>query len=162
MICARLCSAVTAVCLSADGDTLFSVSQDASLKIYSRSEKRQLRSVNVCELALSALALSRDGRSVFVSSWDNNVYDSPHPHWHPHDVPARCSCPERPCGVAWRRYVYNVDYGRILDTLSGHDDAVSSLRLRDSTLVTASWDSTIKVRGPHTLPPCSYCTCVCV
>ena len=44
------------------------------------------------------------------------------------------------------RYVYNVDYGRILDTLSGHDDAVSSIRLRESTLVTASWDSTIKVR----------------
>ena len=66
-------SAVTAVCLSADGDTIFSVSQDSSLKIYSRAEKRQLRSVNVSELALSAIALSKDGRSVFVSSWDNNV-----------------------------------------------------------------------------------------
>ena len=64
---------MTAVCLSADGDTIFSVSQDSSLKIYSRAEKRQLRSVNVSELALSAIALSKDGRSVFVSSWDNNV-----------------------------------------------------------------------------------------
>ena len=43
------------------------------------------------------------------------------------------------------RYVYNVDYGRILDTLSGHDDAVAAIRLGESLLVTASWDSTIKV-----------------
>jgi len=136
------------VCLSAEGDTIFSVSQDSSLKIYSRPDKRQLRSVNVSELALSACALSKDGRSVFVSSWDNNV-----------SVPARrptarptahadvCTGPfvraslYCPC----TRYVYNVDYGRILDTLSGHDDAISCIRLRESTLVTASWDSTIKV-----------------
>ena len=143
----RVYRPVTSVCLSAEGDTIFSVSQDSSLKIYSRPDKRQLRSVNVSELALSACALSKDGRSVFVSSWDNNVY-----------VPTRfkrrqtAQADVRPwpfiCAVMYCtciRYVYNVDYGRILDTLSGHDDAISCIRLRDSTLVTASWDSTIKV-----------------
>ena len=66
----------------------------------------------------------------------------------------RSSCARSPGPVA--RYVYNVDYGRILDTLSGHDDAVSSIRLRESTLVTASWDSTIKVRARMAWAP-FYC-----
>ncbi len=33
----------------------------------------------------------------------------------------------------------------MLDTLVAHDDAVSALWLRDNLLVTASWDSTVKV-----------------
>ena len=75
----------------------------------------QVRSINVSELALSACALSSDGKSIIIGSWDNNVY------------------------------VYSIEYGRVLDTLAGHDDAVSSLQLKGTTLVTCSWDSTIKV-----------------
>ena len=132
-------SSVTSVCLSPEGDTLYSVSQDSSLKIYSLAERKQVRlldfalacllgatyellylcfqvrSINVSELALSACALSSDGKSIIIGSWDNNVY------------------------------VYSIEYGRVLDTLAGHDDAVSSLQLKGTTLVTCSWDSTIKV-----------------
>jgi hypothetical protein len=66
-------------------------------------------------LALSSCALSSDGKSIIIGSWDNHVY------------------------------VYSIEYGRVLDTLAGHDDAVSSLQLKGSTLVTCSWDSTLKV-----------------
>lgn len=106
---------VTGLCVSSDGETVFSVSQDASLKIYSLADKRQVRSINVGELALSSCALSNDGKAIAVGSWDNSVY------------------------------IYSIDYGRILDTVTGHDDAVSAIRLRDNMLATASWDATIKI-----------------
>jgi WD40 repeat protein len=35
-------SSVTSLCLSPEGDTVYSVSQDSSLKIYSLSEKKQV------------------------------------------------------------------------------------------------------------------------
>jgi len=110
--------AVSGLCFSVDGSTIYSVSQDSTLKIYSLAEKRQIRSINVSELALSSCVLSRDGKSIIIGSWDNNVY------------------------------IYSIDYGRILDTISGHDDAVSSLANNtnnSNALYTASWDSTIKV-----------------
>eukprot|EP01104_Vermistella_antarctica_P008506 TRINITY_DN212_c0_g5_i5.p1 TRINITY_DN212_c0_g5~~TRINITY_DN212_c0_g5_i5.p1 ORF type:complete len:1247 (-),score=410.29 TRINITY_DN212_c0_g5_i5:2155-5895(-) len=107
--------AVSCVCLSRSGDTLYSVSQDTSLKIYSLEEKRQLRSTNLCELALSCCALDRDEKSVVIGSWDNSLY------------------------------IYSIDYGRVLDNLCAHDDAVSCIDMTDDLLVSGSWDSTIKV-----------------
>jgi len=38
-----------------------------------------------------------------------------------------------------------VDYGRIVDTLYAHDDAVSSMCAHNDLLITGSWDSTVKV-----------------
>jgi len=75
----------------------------------------QIRSINVSELALSACALASDERSIIIGSWDNRVY------------------------------IYSIEYGRVLDTIAGHDDAVSCILLQGSVLVTSSWDSTIKI-----------------
>ena len=47
--------------------------------------------------------------------------------------------------IFYYRYLYSIDYGRVLDTLMAHDDAVSALWLKDNLLITASWDSTVKV-----------------
>ncbi|GAM22164.1 hypothetical protein SAMD00019534_053390, partial [Acytostelium subglobosum LB1] len=106
---------VTSLYLSENGDIIYSVSQDASLKIYSSQEKKQIRSLNLCELALSSCQLSSDEKHIVIGSWDNNIY------------------------------IYSVANGSIQDTLSGHDDAVSCLRMNNEYLVSGSWDSTIKV-----------------
>jgi factor associated with neutral sphingomyelinase activation len=96
-------------------DTLFSVSQDSTLKLFSLSAGRQLRSINVSELALSACVLTPDEKRLLIASWDNNVY------------------------------LYSAEHGRVLDTLAAHDDAVSCLAMRGESLVTGSWDSTVKL-----------------
>ena len=45
------------------------------------------------------------------------------------------------------RHLYSLEYGRELDSHYAHDDAISSMLLTPdkTTLVTASWDSTVKV-----------------
>eukprot|EP01114_Cavostelium_apophysatum_P011697 TRINITY_DN260_c1_g1_i1.p1 TRINITY_DN260_c1_g1~~TRINITY_DN260_c1_g1_i1.p1 ORF type:complete len:896 (-),score=250.63 TRINITY_DN260_c1_g1_i1:12-2699(-) len=105
---------ITSCCLSSDGKTHFSVAQDSSLKIYSLEEKKQIRSVNICELTLSSCVLSQDQKVVIMGSWDNNIY------------------------------TYNIDYGKVGDAVSAHDDAVSALCMRRDLLVSGSWDATVK------------------
>jgi factor associated with neutral sphingomyelinase activation len=108
-------SVIHALSLSADAKVLYSASQDSSLKIYDLAQKRQLRSTNVCDLALSSCELAPNGRTVVVGSWDNNIY------------------------------TYSVDYGSVLDTIGGHDDAVSCLCLRGTVLASGSWDATVRL-----------------
>jgi len=43
------------------------------------------------------------------------------------------------------RYLYSIDYGKVLDTLYAHDDAVSCIRLASDLLISGSWDSTVKI-----------------
>eukprot|EP01133_Synstelium_polycarpum_P001397 gene1397-1613_t len=56
-----------------NSDIIYSVSQDASLKIYSLKDRKQVRSLNLCDLALSSLQLSSDERHIVIGSWDNNI-----------------------------------------------------------------------------------------
>jgi WD40 repeat protein len=67
---------VTSVSLSPNGQTMFSVSQDSTLKIYSLADSKQLRSISISQLALSSCVLTGDGSSVIISSWDNSSYCS--------------------------------------------------------------------------------------
>ncbi|XP_063441618.1 protein FAN-like isoform X2 [Mytilus trossulus] len=106
---------VTDLCLARDGRNIFSVSQDSFLKMYSLEEQRQLRSVNVSSMALSSCQLLPDNLTIVVGSWDNNVY------------------------------FYSIEFGRILETLIAHDDAVSDVFWINNILFTSSWDSTVKM-----------------
>jgi factor associated with neutral sphingomyelinase activation len=106
---------VSSICLSSDGETLYSVSQDSSLKIYSLGENRQLRSNNISQLALSSCVLSEDQKYVAIGAWDNNIY------------------------------LYSNDYGRVVTTIQAHDDTVSCLALRETILVSGSWDTSMKI-----------------
>lgn len=106
---------VTGVAMSSDWETLYSVSEDGALKVYSLSEQRQVHSVVIGDMALSSVAVLDDATTVMVGSWDNNVY--------------------------W----YNIEYGRVMTTHSGHDDAVSQAVKVGDALVTCSWDTTMKV-----------------
>ncbi|XP_038068745.1 protein FAN-like isoform X1 [Patiria miniata] len=101
--------------VSDDGKTVFSVSQDTSLKLYSLEDQRQRRSISISSMPLSSLSAMPDGKTVLVGSWDDSLY------------------------------LYSIEYGRIVDKLMAHDDAVSALHLQGEVLVTASWDSTVKV-----------------
>ena len=71
--------------------------------------------MNSFNLALSACQLSPDEKVLAIGSWDNMVY------------------------------VYNMDFGRVSDTLCGHDDAVSCLRLSGDKLLSGSWDASVKL-----------------
>ena len=42
-------------------------------------------------------------------------------------------------------YVYSLEYGRTVNTLLAHDDAISQLSMQDNLLMSSSWDSTVKV-----------------
>jgi len=100
---------------SSDELSLYTASKDSCLKIFSLPEKRQRRSTSVCDLALSSCSLTQNEESVLAGSWDNNIY------------------------------VYSVGYGRVMCELNAHDDAVSCLKLADTTVVSGSWDATLKV-----------------
>lgn len=71
--------------------------------------------MNSFNLALSACQLSQDEKVLAIGSWDNMIY------------------------------VYNMDFGRVSDTLCGHDDAVSCLRLTGDKLLSGSWDASVKL-----------------
>uniref|UniRef100_A0A3B5L6U0 Uncharacterized protein n=1 Tax=Xiphophorus couchianus TaxID=32473 RepID=A0A3B5L6U0_9TELE len=107
--------AVTGIAVTRDGASVFSTSQDSTLKMFSKELKEFQRSVSFSNMALSSCLMLADGKTVLCSSWDNNVY------------------------------FYSIPYGRRQDTLMGHDDAVSEMCWFDNKLYTASWDSTVKV-----------------
>nr|XP_020480680.1 protein FAN [Monopterus albus] len=107
--------AVTSIAVTQDGATIFSTSQDSTLKMFSKELKELQRSMSFSNMALSSCLILGDGKTVVCSSWDNNVY------------------------------FYSIPYGRRQDTLMGHDDAVSEMCWFDDRLYTASWDSMVKV-----------------
>ncbi|XP_076828575.1 protein FAN [Brachyhypopomus gauderio] len=107
--------AVTGIAVPLSGTSIFSTSQDSTMKMLSKENGGLQRSVSFSNMALSSCIMLPEDKTVVCSSWDNNVY------------------------------FYSIAYGRRQDTLMGHDDAVSQVCWRDDQLYTASWDSTVKV-----------------
>eukprot|EP00053_Salpingoeca_punica_P024611 m.13881 g.13881 ORF g.13881 m.13881 type:complete len:966 (-) comp6991_c0_seq1:1490-4387(-) len=107
---------VTSVLLADNGKTVYSVGKDSFLKVQCIATESQMHSVQIGDLALSSCVILPDSKLAVLGSWDNSIY------------------------------VYSVEYGRIVDSWQAHDDAVSALALtRNGLLISASWDSTIKV-----------------
>ncbi|XP_021111605.1 protein FAN [Heterocephalus glaber] len=107
--------AVTGIAVSCDGSSVFTTSQDSTLKMFSKESKMLQRSISFSNMALSSCLLLPGDATVISSSWDNNVY------------------------------FYSIAFGRRQDTLMGHDDAVSQVRWHGNRLYSASWDATVKV-----------------
>mmetsp|Transcript_31055 Transcript_31055/g.81324 ORF Transcript_31055/g.81324 Transcript_31055/m.81324 type:complete len:943 (+) Transcript_31055:114-2942(+) len=107
--------AIQGASLSEDGKTLYTVSQDCNLKLFSLDDLQQTHAAPIGDMSLACCRPLDDGVTVMVGSWDNNVY--------------------------W----YNVEFGRVMATLNAHDDAVAHVALFGSRLATASWDSTVKI-----------------
>ncbi|XP_059529105.1 protein FAN isoform X1 [Myotis daubentonii] len=107
--------AVTGIAVSCNGSSVFTTSQDNTLKMFSTESKMLQRSISFSDMALSSCLLLPGDDTVLSSSWDNNVY------------------------------FYSIAFGRSQGTLMGHDDAVSKICWHDNRLYSASWDSTVKV-----------------
>ncbi len=109
--------AVTSLLVSADLESVVSVSQDGFLKVHTFSDGRQVRAVNPCSLALSSVcSLGGDEKTLVMGAWDDVIY------------------------------VYSIDFGSVSVTLEGHDACVSGVAMPTETeLVSASWDGTVKI-----------------
>ncbi|XP_030409006.1 protein FAN isoform X2 [Gopherus evgoodei] len=106
---------ITGIAVSCDGSSVFTTSQDSTLKMFSKESKMLQRSVSFSNMALSSCLILPGDTTVISSSWDNHIY------------------------------FYSVAFGRRQDTLMGHDDAVSKICWHDNRLYSASWDSAVKV-----------------
>ncbi|XP_019403973.1 PREDICTED: protein FAN isoform X1 [Crocodylus porosus] len=107
--------AITGIAVSCNGSSVFTTSQDSTLKMFSKETKTLQRSVSFSNMALSSCLILPGDTTVICSSWDNHIY------------------------------FYSIAFGRRQDVLMGHDDAVSKIRWHDDRLYSASWDSTVKV-----------------
>ncbi|NXO39214.1 FAN protein, partial [Locustella ochotensis] len=107
--------AITGIAVTCNGSSVFTTSQDSTLKMFSRDSKTIQRSVSFSNMALSSCLILPGDTTVISSSWDNHIY------------------------------FYSIAFGRQQDVLMGHDDAVSKICWHDGRLFSASWDSTVKV-----------------
>ncbi|XP_061198911.1 protein FAN isoform X4 [Neopsephotus bourkii] len=107
--------AITGIAVTCNGSSVFTTSQDSTLKMFSKESKKIQRSVSFSNMALSSCLILPGDTTVISSSWDNHIY------------------------------FYSIAFGRQQDILMGHDDAVSQICWRDGRLYSASWDSTVKV-----------------
>ncbi|KAM6282415.1 protein FAN isoform 3-T3 [Porphyrio hochstetteri] len=107
--------AITGIAVTCNGSSVFTTSQDSTLKMFSKESKTIQRSVSFSNMALSSCLILPGDTTVISSSWDNHIY------------------------------FYSIAFGRQQDILMGHDDAVSKICWRDGCLYSASWDSTVKV-----------------
>ncbi|XP_076638062.1 protein FAN [Colletes latitarsis] len=101
-------------------DEVVSVGQDGMLKLYNIKNKKLSRSVALSSLPLSSCIsyyTSSHRNILVVGSWDNSLI------------------------------FYDVEFGRVIDVLKGHEDAVSCLALSPSRqiIISGSWDCTAKV-----------------
>ncbi|XP_069477194.1 protein FAN isoform X2 [Ambystoma mexicanum] len=106
---------ITGIAVSNNGSSIFTTSQDSTLKMFSKELKSLQRSISFSNMALSSCLILPEDSTAICSSWDNNVY------------------------------FYSIAFGRRHDTLMGHDDAVSKICWHEDRLYTASWDSTVKI-----------------
>lgn len=108
--------AVTGLAFDASSRYVYTASLDQFFKSHTLADEKQVRSVNLCSLSLSSLAaVPGEDGLVAVGAYSDHVY------------------------------VYSSETGSIAETLSSHHAAVSALAVQDELLVSASWDSSIKV-----------------
>eukprot|EP01051_Picozoa_sp_SAG22_P013683 SAG22_NODE_1559_length_4124_cov_4.090186_2_plen_1021_part_00 len=110
------------ICLSADAKSLHITYGDASLRTFAPeefqdgTEARQVRSATVGALRLASCVLASSGKVAIIGSWDNSLY------------------------------LYSLEYGHLVERVeNAHESAVSLLCIHGNTVVSASWDSTVKV-----------------
>nr|CAG4710885.1 unnamed protein product [Naegleria fowleri] len=110
---------ITSAIISKDKSRVYTSSDDSTCKIYSLESKRQLRRIaDMGDMALSSCAIldeTSEQKILVAGSWDNRIY------------------------------VYSVEYGKVLDMIQAHEDAISRICVKNDTLISSSWDSTVKV-----------------
>ncbi|KAL3234593.1 Periodic tryptophan protein 2 [Nakaseomyces bracarensis] len=112
-------SAVTAVQFAKKGQVLFSASLDGTVRAWDLIRYRNFRVFTATErIQFTCLAVEPSGEVVSAGSTDS-----------------------------YEVFVWSVQTGQLLDTLSGHEGPVSCLAfsMENSVLASASWDKTIRV-----------------
>lgn len=104
-----------------DGEEVASVGNDGLLRVHSLHGGQLMHSVALSPTPLSSVISLPEDNRFIVGSFDNSIV------------------------------VYDVQFGRVLDKLVAHEDAVSCIGFfggdddDDSVLVTGSWDCTVRV-----------------
>ncbi|XP_025263556.1 protein FAN isoform X2 [Camponotus floridanus] len=104
---------------------IISVGQDGMLKLYNANERKLTHSVSLSLLSLSSCIsyYTVSQRNILVvGSWDNTLI------------------------------FYDIEFGRVIDVLQGHEDAVSCLAWSPThqVIISGSWDCTAKVWHEYT------------
>ncbi|KHN84752.1 Periodic tryptophan protein 2 -like protein, partial [Toxocara canis] len=110
-------SGVSAVCWTPDGKALLSSSLDGTVRAHDLQRYRNFRTL-VCpeQTQLGALAVDSAGDLVVSASID-----------------------------AYNIFVWSLENGRLLDMLSGHSAPIAAISLHGTSLVSASWDKTMRI-----------------
>ncbi|KAK0098497.1 hypothetical protein PV326_007758 [Microctonus aethiopoides] len=108
------------ILMNNSGNDIASVGHDGVLKIYSIKGGKLTRSISLSNLPLSSCVFyqTKFGQYILVvGSWDNALI------------------------------FYDVEFGRIIDTLTGHEDAISCLAWSPSRniIISGSWDCSAKI-----------------
>jgi len=106
--------AITAVNMTKDQTTLFSVSKSGNMKIFDLEKRKQMRNIPLSKLALSSCILSEDETHAIAGAWDNYIY------------------------------LYSIEFGKVKEKVYAHEDAILCMQMRRNNLVSGSWDSTVK------------------
>lgn len=108
---------VRSVLVSPDGQTLFSGSDDKTIKIWELSTGKLIRTLSGHTHYIYALAISPDGKTLFSTGADNNIK------------------------------IWELSTGKVIRILSGHFDTIYALAINPDgqTLVSVSNDKTIRI-----------------
>ncbi|KAK5646659.1 hypothetical protein RI129_005123 [Pyrocoelia pectoralis] len=108
---------VSALLITDDDQQIMSVGYDGKLKVFSISQKRQVRSANIGNMPLSSIIRLPNTNVVAIGSFDNNVV------------------------------LYDLDFGKIIQTVIAHEDSVTCLAWgnKSKLLASGSSDCTVKI-----------------
>ncbi|XP_044751109.1 protein FAN-like [Coccinella septempunctata] len=108
---------VGSIFISKDQKNIVSVGHDSKLKVFSMETKRQIRSANIGNMPLSSCVQLPNVNILVVGGWDNQIV------------------------------LYDLDYGKITETVFAHEDAITCLSWGETSnlLVSGSGDCTVKV-----------------
>eukprot|EP01147_Barroeca_monosierra_P008921 gene8922-1264_t len=111
---------ITDIKLSANNQTLYTISQDARLKIHDLTTHQEILALRVGDSTLSSIQVLPDQDGLLISSWDSQLY------------------------------IVSIHVGSVVHSWQGHHDAVSVVRTYTSNsgdllAVSASWDGSLKV-----------------
>ncbi|CAI4230503.1 unnamed protein product [Auanema sp. JU1783] len=110
-------SAVTAVAWTQNGKAILSASLDGTIRAHDLKRYRNFRTL-VCPEPTQFAALVVDKAGDIVCAIGKEVFNV---------------------------YIWNLENGRLLDVMSGHTSNITALSIHGNSLVTTSWDRTVKV-----------------
>nr|XP_018899764.1 PREDICTED: protein FAN-like [Bemisia tabaci] len=109
--------AVTSTALTSDARLVLSVGRDTVLKMTNVASGKLERSIILSSMTLSSVIILPDDLTVIVGSWDSTII------------------------------VYDIKCARTIDTIHGHEDAVSCIGWNQERkiLITGSWDCSVRI-----------------